>query len=100
MILHTRPQIKKLSSTQLKGYLSPWHIIYHIFLFCIASLTWLQDPLATDDWKDQVVNKGNKPKKSNTTENAFEQFDRFFGTKPMTCDKCLDIIAWYGRGLN
>ena len=48
----------------------------------------------------EVVNKGNKPKKLNTSENAFKEFDRFFGTEPITCDKCLDIIAWYGVGLN
>ena len=48
---------------------------------------------------DQVVNKGNKTKKSKTTENPFEEFDRFFGTDPIPCDKCSDIISWFGVGL-
>ena len=48
---------------------------------------------------DQVVNKGNKTKKSKTTENPFEEFDRFFGTDPIPRDKCSDIISWFGVGL-
>ena len=50
------------------------------------------------DWIDWVINKGNKPKKSKTIENPFEEFNWFFGTDPIPCDKCVDIISWFGVG--
>ena len=61
-------------------------------------MIWPQDASAMDEWMDQVVNKRNKPKKLKTTENLFEEFDRFFGTEPIAQDKCLDIISWFGVG--
>ena len=42
---------------------------------------------------NQVVNKGNKTKKSKATENPFKEFDRFFGTNPIPRDKYSDIIS-------
>ena len=49
---------------------------------------------------DQVVNQGNKPKRLKAKENLFDEFDRFFGTEPVPCDKCPDIISWFGVSFN
>ena len=100
----TQKKLGQSSNLFLRYCLHKFHVpILCLFEFCQVflqtAITWSQDVSATDNWMDQVVNKGNKTKKLKTTENLFEEFDRFFGTEPIPCDVCLDIISWFGVGL-